>query len=271
MGCLEVSVDLGFLGGGKMASAIFDGLRSNEDQLNCACAVYEPNQEVANIWESKGAKILSSDRELFEASKWLVWAVKPQIFRQQKEYFETLKFLGEGMISVMAGISSAEIESLFSNAAVVRTMPNTPLMLKRGMVGMAKGSKVVDAQMEFVASLFAPVAKTLVVDESQIDGVTAVSGSGPAYIFYLAECLMKQSQNINLKPEELIMLWSQTLRGAADMLEHSGMQAGQLREQVTSPGGTTQAALESMMSDDLGQKFTEGVLAAYRRSLELSQ
>lgn len=252
-----------------MASAIYDGLRSNSNDLTCA--VFEPSEAQAKLWSDKGADVQESDLALFENSRWLVWAVKPQIFKQQKEHYSKINFSGEGMISVMAGISSEEIEELFPNTSVVRTMPNTPLMLKQGMVGLAKGSNVGDQQMEFVASLFSPVAKTLVVDEKQLDGVTAVSGSGPAYFFYLAEHLIQKTQGLDLKAEDITSLLAQTMRGAADMLEHSGMDAKSLREQVTSPGGTTQAALESMMSKDLGPHFAEAVMAAHHRSLELSK
>jgi pyrroline-5-carboxylate reductase len=269
MGYSEVLADLGFLGGGKMASAIYDGLRSNECELSCA--VYEPDQKVAQIWKSKGAIVFESAHALLQSSKWLIWAVKPQVFKSEKSNYEKMDFVGEGMISVMAGISSLEIENLFPEVAVVRTMPNTPLMLKQGMVALAKGSCVLDEQLDFVASLFEPVAKTIVVEEAQIDGVTAISGSGPAYLFYLTEHLVDHCVELNLDAEEITLLWSQTLRGAADMLENSGMQASQLREQVTSPGGTTQAALESMMSCELGQNFAKGILAAHQRSLELSQ
>lgn len=252
-----------------MASAIFDGLRSNKSDLSCA--VFEPDEKLAQIWKSKGAIVFESAHALLQSSRWLVLAIKPQVFNVEKEHYKSMEFVGEGMISVMAGIPSSEIQKLFPEVAVVRTMPNTPLMLKQGMVALAKGSNVLDEQMEFVASLFRPVAKTMVVDESQIDGVTAISGSGPAYLFYLTEHLVDHCIDLNLNADDITLLWSQTLRGAAEMLEYSGMSATQLREQVTSPGGTTQAALESMMSCELGQNFAKGVLAAHQRSLELSQ
>jgi len=264
-----VLADLGFLGGGKMASAIFDGLRSNNKELQCS--VFEPNEDALKTWTDKGANRFENDQDLFLNSKWVVWAVKPQIFKKLKDHYSKLDFKGEGMISVMAGISSAEIEEVFPNAAVIRTMPNTPLMLKQGMVGMAKGSQVTDEQMNFVASLFSPVAETLKVDEKQIDGVTAISGSGPAYLFYLTEHLIEKSKSLDLNSKEITALFAQTLRGAADMLDKSGMSAKELREQVTSPGGTTQAALESMASYNLGQNFAESIMAAHQRSLELSK
>lgn len=252
-----------------MASAIFDGLRSNSTDLKCG--VYEPNPDLAKVWSDKGAEVFESDESLLKESSWVVWAVKPQIFKQLQEHYSKLSFSGQGMISVMAGISSSDIESIFNQAAVVRTMPNTPLMLQKGMVGLSKGSKVSDEQMQFVASLFSPVAKTVEVEESQMDGVTAVSGSGPAYFFYLAECLLEKSDSLGLSKQDTLALFSQTMRGAAEMLEASGMEPKALREQVTSPGGTTQAALESMMSENLGQHFATAVMAAHSRSLELSK
>jgi pyrroline-5-carboxylate reductase len=169
----------------------------------------------------------------------------------------------------MAGVKSTSIETLFEGVPVVRTMPNTPMMFSQGMVALAAGAHAGEDHLDAVESFFSPVAKTLRVDEKQMDGVTAVSGSGPAYVFRLAEEVLEQSSKLGLGREQALTLWAQTLRGAASMLEGE-TSPKELREQVTSPGGTTQAALETFETLGLASAFGAGLKAAYDRSIELS-
>ena len=138
------------------------------------------------------------------------------------------------------------------------------------MVALAKGTCATDGHLTQVETYFSAVAKTLRVEEHQLNGVTAISGSGPAYIFYLCEEVMRQAANLELDPQQALQLWAQTLKGAAAMLEESA-NPEELRTQVTSPGGTTQAALESFGRSQWGQNFGEGLKAAYNRSIELSK
>ena len=255
---------IGFLGGGRMASAIADGLLESNEAISLAvCDPCLSNES----WGQRRAKVLSIE-DLFSSCEWLVLAVKPQIFAKERANWSTIPFKGKGVISVMAGVKSKTIESVFSGLPLIRTMPNTPMMFKQGMVALAKGTFATAEHLAEVEAFFSPVAKTLCVQEHQLDGVTAISGSGPAYLFRLAEEVLLKSADLGLAQNDAKALWAQTLRGAAAMLE--GDTSPQvLREQVTSPGGTTQAALETFERMGMLDAFGAGLQAAFDRSLEL--
>ena len=257
--------ELGFIGGGRMASAIADGLLQSNPHIKMA--VSDPI--LAEDWGGRPCAVLSLEA-LFEQCQWLVWAVKPQVFKNSSATWSALKFKGEGMISVMAGIPCASIEKLFPSAVLVRTMPNTPMIQGQGMVALARGAKATEAHLAKVETYFSSVAKTLRVSENQLNGVTAISGSGPAYLFYLGEEVLRQAGELELEPQQALQLWAQTLRGAAAMLEGS-TSPQELRVQVTSPGGTTQAALDAFEGSHWGKIFGTALKAAYNRSIELSK
>lgn len=245
-----------------MASAIADGLISRKGEVSIA--VCDPALQGA--WGDRQAQVVDPET-LFSQSRWLVWAVKPQVFKAEAW---KLGFAGEGMISVMAGIPCSAIEGIFPETPVVRTMPNTPLLVGQGMVALCPGASAKDAHLDHVEGIFEGLGQTLRVREDQMDGVTAVSGSGPAYLFYLAEAIQERASQLGLEGPQALKLWSQTLRGAASMLE-GGTPAAELRQQVTSSGGTTAAALEHFGEHQLGQIFSDGLQAAHTRSLELSR
>lgn len=248
-----------------MASAIADGLLKHRDDLEVLVA--DPALETS--WGSREAKVVEAET-LFNSSSWLVWAIKPQVFKSERQTWANLKFSGQGMVSVMAGIPSAAIEDLFPGTPVIRTMPNTPMLVAEGMVALSKGEHASAEDLKIVESLFSAIAETMEVNEDQMHGVTAVSGSGPAYIFRLSEVVCHEASELGLSPEQALKLWSQTLRGAATLMDQEGNPAS-LREQVTSPGGTTQAALESFAKNDLPLAFAKGLRAAHERSVELSR
>ena len=256
--------NIGFLGGGRMASAIADGLLESPPPLSLA--VSAPSL-IGGSWGNRKAKVLSPE-ELFSSCEWLVLSVKPQIFMKEQANWSNLPFKGKGVISVMAGVKSETIEKVFPGLPVIRTMPNTPMMFKEGMVALAKGSIATSEHLSEVEAFFSPVAKTLCVEEKQLDGVTAISGSGPAYIFRMAEEVSDKSADLGLDPKEAIALWAQTLRGAAAMLE-GDTSPKVLREQVTSPKGTTQAALDMLEKMGMANALGAGFQAAFDRSLEL--
>jgi pyrroline-5-carboxylate reductase len=256
---------IGFIGGGRMATAIADGLLKANP--NIKIAVSDPLLQ--QNWGDRHCAVLNL-KDLFESCQWLIWAVKPQIFKSETSTWSSLSFRGKGMISVMAGIPCTSIEKLFPKSPVIRTMPNTPMILGQGMVALAKGNLATEEQLKEVEGFFSPISKTLFVEESQLDGVTAISGSGPAYLFYLSEELIQRAPEMGLTPDQAMKLWAQTLRGAAAMLEGS-TPPSELRQQVTSPGGTTQAALECFKKSHWDQIFGEGLKAAYHRSAELRQ
>jgi pyrroline-5-carboxylate reductase len=204
-----------------------------------------------------------------ESSDVVLLATKPQ------DVVETLKSVvfGEStlLVSLLAGVKSANIESLTSDSVrVVRVMPNTPLLISKGMSVIAKGSRASERDIDWVCDFFGKSGKVLVMKEQEMDAVTATSGSGPAYLFAFVEAMTKAAIRLGLDQDSANTLVSQTLFGAAGMLESSGKDAKTLRENVTSPKGTTAAALQVFEDSKLDEIVYEAMKAARDRSIELS-
>ncbi len=175
------------------------------------------------------------------------------------------------VVSLAAGIRIATVEdALPDGVAVVRAMPNTPALVGEGMFGISPGTSCSEERLQQVSDLLAAGGKVAVVDESGQDAVTAVSGSGPAYVFYLAEAMVDGGVEAGLDVETARALATQTLVGAAKLLSTSEEDATELRRRVTSPNGTTAAAIETFDERGVRDGLVAGVLAAARRSAELS-
>lgn len=175
------------------------------------------------------------------------------------------------LVSLLAGVKSSKIEAVLGvDARVVRVMPNTPLLLGAGMSAIASGKNASSSDISWVEELFKKSGATLVIDEEFMDAVTAVSGSGPAYFFGFVEAMIKGAQRLGLAKEDAELLVTQTFVGAAKMVSESGKSATTLRENVTSPNGTTAAALASFDSNKWQEIVYEAMRAASDRSKELS-
>ena len=201
----------------------------------------------------------------------LLLAIKPQdventLTSLRSEYAE-----GALLVSLLAGVKAAKIESLVdSSVRVVRVMPNTPLLISNGMSAIAATVRATESDISWVKKLLESSGKAIVVSEDQMDAVTATSGSGPAYFFAFVEAMTKAAQRLGLNEEDAKVLVSQTFLGAATMLDESGKDAETLRENVTSPKGTTAAALSEFERANLEELVYKAMQAARDRSIELS-
>ena len=174
---------------------------------------------------------------------------------------------GTLLVSLLAGVKSSRIEELVdSKARVVRVMPNTPILMGEGMSVISKGKGATKEDIEWTESLLAKSGSTLVIDESLMDAVTATSGSGPAYFFGFVEAMIDAAKRLGLKEEDAKILVTQTLVGAAKMVVESGKDARTLRENVTSPNGTTAAALAVFDSNKWHETVYEAMKAAMTRA-----
>ena len=206
-----------------------------------------------------------------DAAQVILLAVKPQDL--EKTLSEIRAELRDGalLVSLLAGIKSSRIQGLVSESArVVRVMPNTPLLLGAGMSVISAGETATSSDVEWVKNLLSSSGQTLVVDESLMDAVTATSGSGPAYFFGFVEAMIDGAKNLGLSEADAKVLVNQTLLGAAKMISESGKDAKTLRENVTSPNGTTAAALSVFDSNKWHEIVYEAMKAAKYRSQELS-
>ena len=196
-------------------------------------------------------------------------AVKPQIMDAVLPPAKGLVGPETVVVSVAAGKTLANLEAHLGEAAMVRAMPNTPAMIGRGVTGAYGNAKVSDAQREQVHALLkvsGPVE--WVQAEADIDAVTAVSGSGPAYVFYLVECMAEAGRKLGLPADLAMRLARETVSGAGELLHQSPDDAARLRQNVTSPGGTTAAALSVLMADEGMQPLFDRAIAAARKRAE---
>ena len=204
----------------------------------------------------------------------VVLAVKPQVMAAAAPAYRRYAGPGTGFLSIAAGQTLAGLAGhLGTEAAIVRTMPNTPAAIGRGITVACANGHVDEAQRALCEELMAAVGEVgWVADEFLLDAVTGVSGSGPAYVFLMIECLAAAGIEAGLDPELAMRLARATVSGAGELVRVTGEEAATLRHNVTSPNGTTQAALEVLMAEDgLQPLLTRAVAAATRRSRELAQ
>jgi pyrroline-5-carboxylate reductase len=201
----------------------------------------------------------------------LLLAIKPQDVAVTLESVRGELAEGALLVSLLAGVKSSKIESLVdSSIRVIRVMPNTPMLISNGMSAIAPTARTNEADISWVKKLLESSGKAIVVGEDQMDAVTATSGSGPAYFFAFVEAITKAAERLGLNEEDAKVLVSQTFLGAAKMLDESGKDAATLRENVTSPKGTTAAALNEFERENLEELVYKAMQAARDRSIELS-
>jgi len=260
---------IAFLGGGNMASSLVGGLLV-AGHVPSHIRVFEPDAERAQeLVRRFGVVAMSTAAEAVLGAELTVLAVKPQVVR------EALSGLsldaGSTLLSIAAGVRIALLRELLGpQLHYVRCMPNTPALLGCGMSGLYAEPGTPPAAREAAQAVLESAGRCCWLDdETALDAVTAVSGSGPAYVFLLAELMQNAGVSLGLPADTAALLARQTVIGAARMLEGTAEAAATLRAQVTSKGGTTEAALRSLESAGIGPIFTEALTAAARRSAEL--
>ncbi|GAA1627475.1 pyrroline-5-carboxylate reductase [Leucobacter chromiireducens subsp. solipictus] len=265
------------IGVGSMGGAILAGLR--DPGVAIARPIAVTTHSAASAAQFAGAADVTAvavaddaeaNRRAVAGAGLVILAVKPWlVVDAAREIAEALD-PGAVVVSVAAGVPSAAIEAVLPGGiAVVRAMPNTPAHLGRGMTGIAGGASADAAALALVQRLFETVGQVLVVPESQINDVAAVSGSGPAYLFYYVEEMIGAAERRGFTPEAARQLVQQTVLGAAELLDTSGEDAAQLRRNVTSPKGTTEQAIFVLQDAGWGELFDRALAANVRRSEEL--
>ncbi|HYV69033.1 MAG TPA: pyrroline-5-carboxylate reductase [Pseudolabrys sp.] len=259
------------VGAGKMGSAMLDGwLARGLDPKKIIVIEPEPVKAVKAL-ARRGVKLNPKDKVGVASA--IVIAVKPQsapeALPQLARYIDKATLV----LSIMAGRTVGFLEKLLpAGTAIVRAMPNTPAAIGRGISVAVANAKISKRQRKQASDLLAAIGKVeWVPDEALMDAVTALSGSGPAYIFLLAECMTRAGVAAGLPPELATRLARETVAGSAELLHRSDLDAATLRQNVTSPGGTTAAALEVLMGPGgFDQLLTQAIAAATRRSRDLA-
>jgi pyrroline-5-carboxylate reductase len=264
---------IAFIGGGNMARSLIGGLLARGHAPE-SVRVAEPVPALREALAADfGVRVRATGAEAADGAATWVLAVKPQVMREVCEGLATLAQIHRPLVvSIAAGLPTGRIDDwLGGGLAVVRAMPNTPALLGAGATGLFANPAVGAGQREEATALMQAAGLTAWIDdEALMDAVTAVSGSGPAYVFLLAEAMQAAGEAQGLAPDTARTLVLQTLLGAARMLSESGEPAAVLRQRVTSPGGTTQAALESFEANGFRDTVAQAIAAATRRGRELS-
>jgi pyrroline-5-carboxylate reductase len=261
-----------FIGGGNMASAIMGGL-VRQGHPASALQVVEPwdEQRARLSQQFPSATVLPAAGAGMRPSSLVVWAVKPQTFKEAA--MGSRDFLGETLhLSVAAGITSDSIADWLKTQRIVRAMPNTPALVGLGMTGLFARAGASAADRERVETVVNTTGDLVWVEtEAQLDAVTALSGSGPAYVFYFLEAMRDAGTQMGLSPEVAQHLAIGTFVGAATLAQRSDDPPQTLRERVTSKGGTTHAAISAMEASGMKAQFVKAMLAAQKRAEELGR
>jgi pyrroline-5-carboxylate reductase len=267
------SQTIAFIGGGNMASALIGGLIRS----GCAGAdivVIDPGEaQRQRLAADFGVRTAAAAGTALAGAALVVWAVKPQLFAEAAAPCAPF-VAGALQLSVMAGIRSATIARAIGaapgSARIVRSMPNTPALIGRGIAALVATPAVSAAERMLVEQVLAPTGQTLWVDrEADLDAVTALSGSGPAYVFYVLEAMIAAAVEMGLSADQGKRLALATFDGATALAAQSAEPPAVLRERVTSKGGTTYAALQSLQADGVSAAFVKALKAAQRRAGEL--
>ncbi|OTG96860.1 MULTISPECIES: pyrroline-5-carboxylate reductase [Acinetobacter] len=259
-----------FIGGGNMAQALIGGLISR-GLPPTRITVSDPVEKVRLLLAEKDVCVTDDNIAAIRDADIVLFAVKPQVLASVLKPLKGL-FEGKLVMSIVAGAEIATIATLLATDRIVRVMPNTPALVQTGAHGLYATEAVDTKDRELASQVLAATGLTLWVNsEAQIDAVTAVSGSGPAYFFYMMESMIRAGKNLGLDEKVATALTLQTALGAAQMAITSANTPAELRKNVTSPNGTTQAALEVFDRAQISQNIQAALAAAQKRSQELAQ
>lgn len=281
----KIDLKTGFIGAGNMGEAFTGALVKSGIIQPSDVFLGDVNEERLKVLkEAYSINTLNDNSMLFSECDIVVLAVKPQIMPQILSELETYieKHPPERrklIISIAAGITMKKIEdalyskideSIAQNMPVIRVMPNTPALVLSGMSGMCANRYASEDDLEITRDILKTIGDVVEVEEEEMDAVTAVSGSGPAYVFYLIESMIEAGISIGLEPEAASILTQKTIKGAIKLIEEKKESPVDLRRKVTSPGGTTEAAFKVLENNRVKDIIIEAITAAANRSKELS-
>lgn len=263
---------IAFIGAGNMAASLIGGLRAKG--LDAAqIRASDPGEETrARVSAEHGIEVFAANAEAIQGVDVIVLAVKPQAMKTVCEAIRPSLKPNQLVVSIAAGITCASMNNWLGAQPIVRCMPNTPALLRQGVSGLFATREVSAEQRQQAEELLSAVGIALWLDEEQqLDAVTAVSGSGPAYFFLLIEAMTAAGVKLGLPADIAAQLTVQTALGAAHMAVASDVDAAELRRRVTSPAGTTEAAIKSFQADGFEALVEKALGAAAHRSAEMAE
>ena len=263
---------IGFIGGGNMAEAMIRGLLRKNVFTPDRVAVSGPRDErLEELRRTYGVRV-TKDNRVVARSNIVVLSVKPQILARVLDELAGSIERDPLVISIAAGVPVATIEQrLAEGTRVIRAMPNTPALVDAGATAIAGGEHTSDQDLQDAKRIFDAIGITVILDESQLDAVTGLSGSGPAYVFLILEGLSDAGVKVGLSRRTAQLLAAQTVMGSAKMLLETNEHPGRLKDMVTSPGGTAITGLHTLENGGVRTTLMNAVEAATRRSRELGE
>lgn len=264
--------ELGVIGGGNMAQAILNGVFLGKFLEPRQVVVHDPSPLRQQLLAAEFGLVLAPDNKVCAASRHVLLAVKPQVVKTVLEEIAPIIKPDTVVVSIAAGIGTGFIDhALGGRGRIIRVMPNIPMLVGAGASAIAAGPRATAGELQWAEHLFQASGKTVTVKESMIDGVTAISGSGPAYFFYLIEAMIEAAVAEGLPADVAALLATQTCIGAGLLLEHTGQTPQALRQQVTTSNGTTQRAIETLEAGHVKETLVAAIRAAAARSRELGK
>jgi len=263
-----IETQIGIIGTGNMGTAIISGLTKviSSDQITIYDSMTEKMSQLKGKYSIKTAEFLD---EIVESSEYIFLAVKPA---QIHEIIEHMKDFKGTIISIAAGITIKSIENIAGfDKKIVRAMPNTPALVGEGMTSISSNPNVTDEELEQVSSMFACIGKVVIINEKLMDAVTGVSGSGPAYVYSFIQAMADGAVKMGLSREDALLLASQTVMGSARMVLETGENPIALRDNVTSPGGTTIDAVHVLEKSGFSGFIIDAIEEATNKSKKLGE
>ncbi|MFZ4117699.1 MAG: pyrroline-5-carboxylate reductase [Rhodoluna sp.] len=266
------------LGLGSMGTAILAGMIKNGTKGSDVRATTKTVESAERLAKEFGIKAYATDHQpqanslAVKGADIVLVAVKPAYVIEVLEEVKSVIAEDALVISVAAGVEIKTMEnSLPESVAVIRAMPNTPALIGLGLTGISAGARVSDAELATAVALFELVGKTIVIPEEQIDALSTISGSGPAYVFYFIEEFIKTAVSHGFSEEDAYLLVTQTFLGASELIVQSHGDPAELRRKVTSPNGTTMKAVAVLQEGNLNDLFFKATSAALARAKEIAQ
>ncbi len=262
-------VNLGFIGAGQMGAAMMRGLLAAGLAAPQKLSFLDPDPKRRQELAALGLKAAANYAEVMQAEV-VILAVKPQVVGEVLKALKDLALSRHLLISIVAGFPLAALEGTLSQARLIRVMPNTPLQVQAGMTAVAPGTRATPQDLQLTLTLFNALGRALLVEEKLFDAVTALSGSGPAYVALFLEALADGGVKMGLPRTLAMELAVQTLLGTAKLCQEKGLHPGILKDQVASPGGTTIAGLHALEQGGFRGLVMNAVEAAAWRAQDLA-
>ena len=269
---MAIDKTIGFIGAGNMAEAMIKGLLRGADFAIAQIAASGPRDERMRELRDTYGIYATTDNKVPAASEIVVLSVKPQILSRVLDEIASTISPEALVISIAAGVPVSAIQQrLASGTRVVRAMPNTPALVDAAATAIARGEHARESDLDDARRIFDAIGMTVILDESQLDAVTGLSGSGPAYVFLILEALSDAGVKVGLSRRTAQLLAAQTVLGSAKLLLETNEHPGRLKDMVTSPGGTAITGLHTLENGGIRTTLMNAVEAATLRSKELGE